>query len=69
MVERITELEQNWDSKVNGAPAGNTVPSVLHIPHSTETLTHACTHTVRLRLLAFCSASKTNNQKAPHTCL
>ncbi len=41
-------------------------PSVFHIPHSIETLTHACTHTHRLRLPAFCSVLKTPKQK-PHT--
>jgi hypothetical protein len=37
--------------------------------HSNETLTYACTHTLRLRLLALYSASKTDNRKTPQTCL
>jgi hypothetical protein len=44
-------------------------PNVLHIPHSIETLTYACTHTLVLRVLALYSASKPTTQKTPHTCL
>ncbi len=43
---------------------------LLHIPHFTVTLTYACTHTLRLRLLAFYFALKyPTNPKTPHTCL
>jgi hypothetical protein len=34
----------------------------------TYTITHACTHTLRLRLPAFCSVLQTLKQK-PHTCV
>jgi hypothetical protein len=40
-------------------------PDGLHIPHSTETLTYAYTHTLVLDMLAFHSALKTDNRKHP----
>jgi hypothetical protein len=63
-----------WGSNIDSTVVGGVLdwdghsslyPSVFHIPRSTETLTHACTHTLGLRLLAFYSASKTENRKTP----
>jgi hypothetical protein len=67
-----------WGSTVDSTVVGGVLyweghsslyPSMFHIPHSIETLMHADTHTLGLRLLAFYLASKTENQKTPHTCL
>jgi hypothetical protein len=46
---------------------GHLYPYVSHNPDAAETLTYACMHTLRLRLLAFYSAAKIDNQQTPHT--
>jgi hypothetical protein len=45
-------------------------PDVLHIPHTTETLTYVhCRHTLGFRLLALHSALDTENRKITHMSL